>query len=56
MLRPLKLLGVGVEALRGEFYIFLVPICCFLGKEIHFCRALMYRRFLRSWLGSYRFQ
>ena len=52
---PLKLLGVGVEALRWEFYIFLIPICYFLGKEIHFRRASVYRRFLRSWLGSYRF-
>ncbi|MCD8392429.1 MAG: sodium:proton antiporter [Cloacibacillus porcorum] len=52
---PLKLLGVGVETLRWEFYIFLIPICYFLGKEIHFPRASVYRRFLRSWLGSYRF-
>ncbi|MCD8164467.1 MAG: hypothetical protein LUE09_13875 [Synergistaceae bacterium] len=52
---PLKLLGVGVEALRWEFYIFLIPICYFIGKEMHFRRASVYRRFLRSLLGSYRF-
>ena len=50
---PLKLLGVGVEALRWEFYVDLYP-CLLPRKEIHFRRASD-RRFLRSWLGSYRF-
>ena len=31
---PLKLLDVGVGALRWEFYIFLIPVCYFIGKEI----------------------
>ena len=56
---PLKLLGVNAAAIRWEFYIFLIPICYFAGKELRSRRGhaviyLMKRRFIRPGISALR--
>ena len=44
---PLKLLGVGAEAIKWDFYIFLLPIVYFMGKELRSRRGVTYRHIVK---------